>query len=204
MLEKVKTALLISDRHSFFDSYRSLAGSVDVEMKVEGKWNNRYRIVEDVVIFGSGHIDEINEAYYNKSVLILKEGESPAPYIKRGIAHFIFDFQNKYELLVALFREEPVIIHSSVKELKEILKNYSPAFRTKLYDFRFDQDIFKYKGKPIYLCDSQKRFLAEWLLAGHKENRKRMILCNLRKKFGEDFLKDIDRFGHEARRKEDE
>ena len=125
MLEKVKTALLISDRHSFFDSYRNLAGSVDVEMKVEGTWNNHYRIIEDVVIFGSGHVDEINEAYYNKSVLILKEGESPAPYIKKGIVHFIFNFQNKYELLVALFREEPVIIHSSVKEIKEILTSFS-------------------------------------------------------------------------------
>lgn len=202
MLEKVKTALLISDRHSFFDSYRNLAQSVDVEMKVEGMWNNRYRINEEVVIFGSSHIDEVNEAYFNKAVVILKEGESPAQYIKRGITHFIFDFQNKYELLVALFREEPVILRTSSREIKDILKDFSPMYRTEDCDFRFDCDVFKYKGKPIYLCNSQKKYLAEWLLAGHKDNSKRMILCNLRKKFGEDFLKGVDRFGQTVRRTE--
>ena len=47
----------------------------------------------------------------------------------------------------------------------------------------------------IYLTDSSKKYLAQWLLNGLKDNSKRMILCNLRKKFGKDFLSDIDRFG---------
>ena len=55
------------------------------------------------------------------------------------------------------------------------------------YDFQFDKNTFRYKGKSIYLCGSQKAYLASWLLNAHKDNSKRMILCNLRKKFGADF-----------------
>lgn len=64
--------------------------------------------------------------------------------------------------------------------------------------------IFFYKGKPIYLTSAHKKYLAEWLLTGNKDNSRRMILCNLRKKFGVDFLADIDRFGQPKRRIEDE
>ena len=200
MLEKVKSALLISDRHSFYEMYKSLAESVDVVMNVQGAWCDRYRVSDDIVITGSNHLAEINESYYNKTVVILKAGESPASFIKKGVSRFIFDYQNQYELLVALFREEPVVLQSSSKNIKDILRNYSPLFHVGDYEFRFDMDVFKYKGKPIYLCDSQKKFLAEWLLAGHKDNKKRMVLCNLRKKFGDDFLKEIDRFGNLRRK----
>lgn len=204
MLEKVKTALLISDKPSFSESYRNLAGNADVTMHVTGTWCKRYRVTDDVVITGSVHAGDINEAYYNRTVIILKEGENPSPLMKKGISHFIFNYQNTSELLLALYREEPIVVMSSSREIKDILRDYSPIFCTDNYDFRFDTDIYKYKGVPIYLCTSQKKFLAEWLLAGHKDNKKRMILCNLRKKFGEDFLKDIDRFGQVIRRKGNE
>lgn len=200
MLEKVKTALLISDKQSFSDTYISLAGNAEVDMHVSGTWCRRYRIEEDVIITGGSHVEEINEAYISKLVVILREGESPSNYIKTGVNRFIFDFHNKSELLFALYKDEPVVIMSSSREIKDIVKDYYPVFCIDEYDFRFDQDSFKYKGSPIYLCKSQKKYLAEWLLTGHKDNKKRMILCNLRKKFGEDFLKDIDRFGQVTRR----
>ena len=47
----------------------------------------------------------------------------------------------------------------------------------------------------IYLTNTIKKYLAQWLLNGKKDNSKRMILHNLRKKFGNDFLSDVDRFG---------
>ena len=59
--------------------------------------------------------------------------------------------------------------------------------------FAYKMDIVS--GYEFGVGDSAKRYLAEWLLNGHKDNKKRMILCNLRKRFGADFLINVDRFG---------
>lgn len=201
MLEKCETALLISDVPSFANMYKELAKSVGVEMATDSGWCNRYRVTQDVVILGSKHLEEVNEAYYPKLVLILKSGESPATYIKKGITRFVFDHNNQYELLVALFRAEAIVVHAKSKEVTRIVQDYgNPLFCSGKYEFHFDKDIYIYKDKPIYLCESQKKYLAQWLLGGHKDNSKRMTLCNLRKKFGAEFLADIDRFGQERRK----
>lgn len=204
MLTKCNTALLISEVESFSLLYTSLAGDVGVDMTVESGWNVKYRMTKDVVILGSKYLTDLNKAYYPMAVVILKSGESPAPYIKEGINHFIFDHTNQYELITALFKQDKVLVNGASLEVKQMIKD-SGATRFILgdYDFRFDLNIYKYKGKPIYLQDSQKRYLAQWLLFGNKENKHRMLLCNMRKKFGADFLKDIDRFG-QLRRKENE
>ena len=98
--------------------------------------------------------------------------------------------------MTALFRPDPIIMHVADSDYDEIIKTSEVVdFCYGDYDFRFDKSQFKYKGKMIYLTDSSKKYLAQWLLNGLKDNSKRMILCNLRKKFGKDFLSDIDRFG---------
>lgn len=197
MLQKCKVALLISEVESFRDSYKKLASDVNIKLNVSSQWDEHYRVSEDVVILGGKYLGFLNPSYYSKAVVILKPAESPAPYIQQGVSRFIFDYQNQYELITALFYEKPVVVHADSKEVKEIVEEYRfPCFKNGDYDFRFDKDVYLYKGKPIYLCASQKRFLAQWLIGGHKENKRRMTLCNLRKKFGEDFLKDIDRFGN--------
>lgn len=195
MLEKCKTALLISDKPSFREAYLTLCESLGISMKTESEWNSKYKVTEDVIIAGSAHLDHINPYYYLKTVIILKEGESPAPYIKKGIGRFIFNYKNSYELIVALFRLEPVLVSSASREIKDILKDFPPVYKVGDYDFRFDSNVYLYRGRPLYFCASQRKYLAEWLLSGHKDNSRRMILCNLRKKFGKDFLSDIDRFG---------
>lgn len=196
MLEKCSTALLITDVESFSDTYRQLACDIDVKLRIESEWNSMYRSDEDVIILGSKYLDRLNKAYVSKAVVILKSNESPAPYIKKGIEKFIFDYTNQYELILALFKKETLVLHSSSDDLKKIIKDSGlTSFCLGNYDFKFDMNRYKYKGKLIYLVDSQKRYLAEWLLNGYKDNRKRMLLCNMRKRFGADFLKDIDRFG---------
>ena len=196
MLQKVSKALLISDVASFYNNYSALAEDIGVVLQVEPDWNEKYRVAADVIILGSKNIENLNKAYYPKAVLILKEGESPAPFIKKGVTRFIFNYKNKYELLTALFRAEPVVLHASDSDYAEIVKSSDVlSFCYGDYDFRFDKSQFRYKGKPIYITDSSKRYLAEWLLNGHKDNSKRMILCNLRKKLGSGFLSEIDRFG---------
>ena len=196
MLKKVEKALLLTDVPSFRKLYTDLAEEVGVELEAEKDWAIRYRVNADVVILGSKYLDKLNEAYYPIAVLLLKSGESPAPYIKRGISRFIFDYQNQYELFFAFFKQEATVVHASFEGLSDIIKDSGiKKFQFGDYDFQFDKNIYRYKGKPIYLCNATKKYLAEWLLNRNKENKRRMILCNLRKKFGKDFLKDVDRFG---------
>jgi hypothetical protein len=196
MLVKCKSALLLSDVESFSKTYEAIAEEVNVELKVESEWSERYRLTQEVVILGSKYLDSLNSIYYPNAVLILKENENPYTFLQKGITRFIFDYHNKYELFMSLFKAEPVTVHMAQLSLEGILKE-SQIWNYQFgdYDFKFDKDRFFYKGKPIYLANAQKRYLAEWLLNGHKDNSRRMLLCNMRKKFGKDFLADIDRFG---------
>ena len=196
MLVKCKRALLLSDVTSFANTYRKIADEADVALTVASDWSECYRVTQDLVILGSKFLSKLHKMYYPNAVLILKADEDTLPYIQEGITKFIFNYQNEMELFTAFFKAEAITIHSSNTALENILKeSHIRVFQLGNYDFAFDKDKYSYKGKPIYLSNSQKRYLAEWLLNGHKDNKKRMLLCNLRKKFGEEFLKDVDRFG---------
>ena len=111
MLAKINKALLISCAAAFAERYRALADDMGVMFQVESEWNARYRVAADVVILGSKHLENLNEMYYNKAILILKEDESPVPYIGMGITRLIFNYMNDFELQTALYRLEP-IFHS--------------------------------------------------------------------------------------------
>ena len=106
MLIKCSKALLLSDVPSFAENYKALAEEIGVSLQVESEWNDRYRVTSEVVILGSKYLDTLNRSYYSEAVLILKEGESPAPYIKEGINRFIFNYKNNYELLCAFYKQE--------------------------------------------------------------------------------------------------
>ena len=196
MLEKCQTGLLISDVPSFCSMYQKLANSIGVTLNYEDKWDKMYRLNSDVIILGTKYIEAVNASYYPKTVVILKEGESPAPYISKGISHFIFDHTNKYELICALFRLKTVTVHRTSNDIEESIRaSGCTIYNIGDYNFDFGKNRFLYKGKAIYLCTSQKAYLAEWLLNANKDNAKRTILYNMRHKFGKDFLRDIDRFG---------
>ena len=197
MLRKIKKALLLSDVPSFTENYKALASDIGVDLTVEEEWNCKYRVGAETVILGSKYLQDLNSAYYPSAVLILKEGESPASYIKEGITRFIFDYKNSYELLCAFYKPEAIVIHASDMNLSDIIKDcVYTNFQFGDYDFKFDRNVFKYKGNPVYFTEAVKRYLAEWLLNGHKDNSKRTFLCNLRKRFGKEFLADVDRFGN--------
>lgn len=196
MLIKCKRALLLSDVITFAHSYERLAQDLGVDLVIEKTWNTKYRVNEDIVILGTKFIPSLNPDYYSKAVLILKEDEKPFPFVQQGFNRFIFDYKNERELGMALFMNEPVYVSFSSMELKDLVKDFpTHEFTEGDYRFNFLTDIYTYKGKPIYLAKSQKRYLAEWLLGGHKDNKRRMLLCTLRKKFGDNFLADVDRYG---------
>lgn len=204
MLVKCENALLLSEVASFSNTYRQLADEADVNLITEKDWSDKYRVKEEVVILGSKYLSKLNKIYYPNAVLILKSDETPFPFVKEGITRFIFDHTNKKELSMAFFKAEPVRISASNSTLEDIIKESDIlSFCQGNYDFEFDKDKYFYKGKPIYLAPAQKRYLAEWLLNGKKDNSKRMQLCILRKKFGNDFLKEIDRYG-EIKEEKDE
>ena len=160
MLIKCKSAILLSDVESFSKIYEAIAEEASVELKVEKEWSERYRLAQEVVILGSKYLDKLNTIYYPNAVLILKESESPYTFMQRGITRFIFDYHNKNELFTALFKAEPVTVHTAQLSLEDILKE-SQIWNYQFgdYDFKFDKDRFFYKKKPIYLANAQKRYL---------------------------------------------
>lgn len=197
MLLKCSSALLLTDVKNFALLYSELAEEFGVSLKVESDWNKRYRITEEVVICGSKFLDRVNEQFYPGTTVILKSGESPLPYVKKGIESFIYDYENQYELAMAFYKKSKVNIKQDTEDMRTILdSSMTVSFNEKEYSFDFSRDEFLYSGKRIYLTSSEKLYLAEWLLLHKKDNSKRMRLFNMRKKFGNAFLKDIDRFGN--------
>lgn len=196
MLRKVRKALLITDVSAFAESFGEVAAEAGVELQVEASWNPRWRVDADVVALGSKRLPELNEAYYPSAVVILREGESPAPYMAMGVERFVFDHKSPMELALSLYKAEPVVLRSSDVDYERLV-GLSPSSRWRFgdYDFDFGNNRFLYKGSGIYLSPSSKRYLAEWLLNGSKDNSRRMVLCLLRKKLGDGFLRDVDRFG---------
>lgn len=195
MLKKCNTVLLLSSSESFIKTYSELAADIGVEVHVEGSWNSHYRVSEQVIVCGSKYIDDINDMFIPNVVAILHSDENPAALIKKGINRFIFDFRNITELLVSMYVREKEYIKQD-DSVAEVL-NDSPFLNyvEGNYNFNFKNDRYYYKGSGIYLSKGEKKYLAEWLLNGHKDNSKRQYLFNMRKKFGKEFLKDIDRFG---------
>lgn len=196
MLKVCSNALLLSNVAKFSETYKQIALEFDVSLRIETEWKDSYRIKEAVVICGTKYFDCINKAYYPVTVLILKKGESFIPYAKKGVSRFIFDFEDKNELAFAFMKAEQIVLQSTSNELKNIIKeNDITSFQQGDYQFFFDKNKYLYKDKALYLTEGQKKYLAEWLLNGNKDNKKRMTLFALRKKFGNDFMRDIDRFG---------
>ena len=196
MLKKCNSVLLLTEVDSFASMYKQLAEELEVDISVESDWNLRYRLSADVIILGSKYLEKVHPDYYSKAVIILKEDEKPISFIKKGITKFIFNYHDLRELALALFYQEPVYVNVSSRDLQDVVASYSAkTFSISFYEFDFVTDTYRYKGKPIYLSKSQKRYLADWLLGGRKDNKKRQYLFTLRKKFGEEFLADVDRHG---------
>lgn len=185
-MEKVKSVLLITEVDSFAREYEALAEEVEVTIDTAFDWNTRYRVQDDIIICGSKFLDRIHVEYYNKVTLILKQGESPFQYMKLGINNFIFDYKNHNELLFAFYRKTDAL----VQEYSTVI------FHKEDYNFRWDLDLFEYRNERIYLTKGEKSYLYSWLIAMKKDNNKRSMIFNMRKKFGKDFLADVDRHGN--------
>lgn len=196
MLEHYNSVLLLSDNELFCKTVSSIAEELGVKIRCEAEWKKIYRVREDIIICGSKYLDSINEAFIPCTTVILKQNEEMFQYVRIGINRFIFDYRNKDELKYSMMKMEKEYIAGGSEDLQLLLSKATyKKFIQKDYDFQFDRNIYRYKGKLVYFSDFQKCYLARWLLLGIKDNSKRTHLCLMRKKFGRDFLADIDRFG---------
>jgi len=195
MLKACSDVLLLTDVESFAERYKSIAESMNVSLDCESEWNENFRINYDRVILSSKFLPCVNRAYYDICTLILREDEKPALFIRAGVESFIFNWQSDKELAFAFFIKEKELLHCS-QQIENILHGSKvTSFCMPGYKFDFAKNRFFYQGKQIFIAEAQKKYLAEWLLNGYKDNGKRQILYSLRKKFGKEFLHNIDRNG---------
>lgn len=195
MHKKCSNCLILTTNDNFATFCSDIIHNYGVRTRIEYDWNTLYKVTEDVVICGSKYLKDINEAFYHKVVLILKEEEYPDEFLLKGIKKFIFDFKNTKEIFFALFTECKNIERED--ELAQIIKDANASlFYKGKYKFDFEKNLFWYKGNQIYLTKSDKKYLALWLLQGKKDNEKRALLYEMRKRLGREFLSDIDRFGN--------
>lgn len=162
MLRKCySVSILVSDENQRAKC-KKVAEQIKVEVSKDG----------EVVICDGKSLNKINNNNYGKVVLILN-GESPVAYIKEGITRFIFDFDNIYELCVAMYTDRP----------SETIYDLNDCY------FDFNRNNFLYKGEKIFISKAQREMLKSVLVDGRKKGSSyRAMICRLRKKFGREFL----------------
>lgn len=197
MLKVCSNVLLLSGVASFISHVTEIANDIETVIDVADTWNVNYRVNAEVIICGSKYIDCIGKEDYDKIRLVLKTDETVIPFIRKGITHFIFDHTNKREVAFSMFVDKEEQINERPASLSDIMSEaHISLFHNDRYFFNFASDTFRFKGAGIYLRKSEKEYLARWVLMGNKDNSKRILLCKMRKRFGKDFMQDVDRKGN--------
>lgn len=204
MLRVCSNVLLLSGVASFVSHVTEVANDTETVIDVADTWNVNYRVNADVIICGSKYIDSIDKEDYGKVRLVLKKDETVMTFIRKGITHFIFDYMDKREVAFSMFIDENEQAKDKRSSLNEIMSEANTSlFHNDRYFFNFASDTFRFKGAGIYLRKSEKEYLARWVLMGNKDNSKRILLCKMRKRFGKDFMQDVDRKGNYTGRNTD-
>jgi hypothetical protein len=189
---------------SFVNYVTEIANDIDTEIEVAHTWSINYRVNADVIICGSKYIDCIGKEDYGKVRLVLKKEETVMAFIRKGITHFIFDYTDKREVAFSMFIDKDDKLKEDKVSLSDIISEaHVSLFHNDRYYFNFTSGTFKYQDVGIYLRKSEKEYLAKWVLMGNKDNSKRILLCKMRKRFGKDFMKDVDRKGNYTGRNTD-
>lgn len=197
MLKKVKSTLLLTTAESFSTTVKSITDGMNIDLCTEKEWSKKYKVAQEVILCSSKYLKDIAEEYYKRVVVILKRTDKLEELIEMGVERFIFNFENKQEIACAFLFPQKEVLYTHSMNLLEIVQNsFVTSFCQGNYNFDFMKDIYLYKGKEIYLKNSQKVYLADWLLKHNKDNSRRNILTVLRKSFGKNFLVDVDRVGN--------
>lgn len=193
MLVSNSTALLLTKDEGFINKYKTVAQMCDVTLTVQSEWNKNYRVTQDVVIAEAEFASLIADTYRSKLVLVFAGSIAD---MRTKADRFIFDKENLQELIYAFLKiDNSVKVKDTRSVTSIILSSGKSVFREADYDFDFANSIFKYKGKDIYVSYGQKTALAKWLFLGERSNNSYVQLYQMRKKFGKDFLSDINKYG---------
>lgn len=193
MLVSSKTALLLSKDTDFIARYETVAQMCNVELTVRSEWNGRYRINQDVVIAEGELASLVASEYRNRLVLVFSGSIAE---MRAKADRFIFNKENLQELIYAFLKiDNPVKVKDTRSVTSIVVSSGRSVFKESDYDFDFANSAFRYKGKEIYVSDGQKIVLAKWLLLGERGNNCYVQIHQMRKKFGKDFLSDINKYG---------
>ena len=126
MLRKCSSvSILVSDENQKAKC-KTVAEQIKVDVNKTG----------EVILCDGKNLSKISHNNYDKVVLILNN-ESPVTYIKEGITRFIFDFDNIYELCVAMYTDRP----------SETIYDSNDCY------FDFNRNNFLYKGEKLICCN---------------------------------------------------
>lgn len=193
MLISSKTALLLSKDTDFIARYETVAQMCNVELTVRSEWNERYRINQDVVIAEGELASLVASEYKNRLVLVFSGSIAE---MRAKADRFIFNKESLQELIYAFLKiDNSVKVKDTRSVTSIVISSGRSVFKEADYDFDFANSIFRYKGKEIYVSSGQKIVLAKWLLLGERGNNCYVQIHQMRKKFGKDFLSDINKYG---------
>lgn len=195
MLKSCNKILLISEDESLIQKYETLAPMCNVELTVRREWNIKFRTPHELIIADGKMIDTVAYEYRSKTIMVLNKNERFFD-AKSKADRFVFDRDNLQELMYSFCA---VTVPTPLKDIKSLASIIHDAncgvYKRGEYDFDFSNDLYSYRGKRIYLTNQQRISLAKWLLLGVREKVDYTHLCHLRKKFGDAFMRGVNKYG---------
>lgn len=185
MQRKCSSIILLTENHDYASFVENQAGLYDIDFTSDTVWRLSRKLKQDLILCSGKWLDEISSFLFDRVVVILKSNESPLPYIRMGIQNFIFSYKDVFQFEYIFNKSFELPVKAEEKGL----------YCNGDYRFDFSREEFFYKGKSIYVSKAEKEYLSLWLLSGIKDNTKRYHLWNMRKRYGNGFLKEVSRTG---------
>lgn len=176
---------------------KAFCDSFSIILDIEREWNVNYIARQSVIITDTSMISLINEELLPRTTLVLKETDNFTEYMNK-VYNYIFDMNDERQLIRALLTDRVDNITT-----QDIIRSHA-TYNKGDYNFNFSVEKFNYKKRGIYLTKGQQKFLYAWLILANKDTSGRKHLCVMRKKFGKDFLADVDKKGNIKEEKEED
>ena len=180
-MDTVRSVAILTDDNDLRVLYKKVCDSLGIKYLFLDKIREEGRVFGDLFICESGLFFDTIPDDLSKTVIVLKSIDDFRIYLRFGVNRFVFNRKNLDEVMFSLLVDENV----------EIEGGKAKVFKRGDYLFDFARNEYKYKKENIYVTEVEKKYLENMVRDRKKDNDKRMVLCRMRKKFGEGFLKDI-------------
>lgn len=192
-----KNALLITNDETFEKAFLKTAETLNAEVEVKKEWKKIYATDAPIIACDTKTIETIASSYINRVVLYVKKDEKIQDFVSLGVSNFIFDIEDKRQLVLAFTKNEYRDLSTkswtqSDKLLAVLDYAASPVFESEHYYFDFANGNYRYNDTDIYISPTEEIIIAKWILLGIKEKDKLSNISHMRTKFGKEFLSDIN------------